>query len=133
VKIQEARQIIRKFVSSRWDTEKLCAVLAFCEDGKMGYIHSYCCLLGVDSAKVIHEASMCPDLASHWDCYYVLHAGPESVAESAYWMLGVHGSRPEYFQQNRDREFSAILRSVIAEREIQESVKERSVEMSVLA
>jgi hypothetical protein len=51
--LQEAKRIIRKLIGG-WSDQKLAAVYAFNQDGKMSFFHACNCLVGVHSSEVLH-------------------------------------------------------------------------------
>lgn len=105
------REIVKRFVASRWDDEKIAHVYAFNEDGKMSFINSCACLIGVDSSRVLHNRS--------WACllrrenhYHIARRNPVArEAELAYLELG------DCHRKARRRIFGEILREIMAERE----------------
>lgn len=128
MELSEARQIVREFVS-RWSAQKLFDVLAFAQDGKMDYVLPCCCLLGVSTAIVLHEWIQgltgnvnCPDWEGHMAAFDASKFAGDGNVEQAYLILGYpleysNEDRRSIDQILRNREFIAILESVIAERE----------------
>lgn len=131
--ITEARSIVKDFVS-QWSDFKIASVLAFAEDGKMEYVEPCNCLLGVHCSDVLHAWEQgpngnetCPDWDEHMRRFSVARE-VDRKAELAYLRLGfIDKDDSEYGgddsdpseQKRRDREFIAILNSVIAERDAQ--------------
>jgi hypothetical protein len=121
MKLEEAKKIVKEFVS-HWTDQKLCEVLAFCEDGKMRY-YSWCgCLLGVASSRVLH--TFCYDPVHYID--YKRNYLGAAIAERAYFhMAGDAKAIPGFLssatdiwhQKERDVNLIAILKEVLQERE----------------
>jgi hypothetical protein len=111
--IAAATETVNSFIHS-WSEQKLCDVLAFCEDGRMDFDKLCCCLLGVASSQVLHiECNQ--DVTSQNHHYMVLRReNPEAIAaEEAYYLLG----GPLDDQQSRDAHLCKILRAELARRE----------------
>ena len=107
VNIKKARAIVAAYIKP-WSTDKICQVIAFCEDGKMDAFHTCSCLIGVDSSSVLHESEDECAEGPHYRLrrwYYE----PAVEAEFAYIKFGD--------QRTRDRELIAILRDELAARE----------------
>jgi hypothetical protein len=135
--LTEARAVVKEFVS-QWPTDKICAVQAFCEDGNMRYSSCCSCLIGVASSDGLHQH--CLSSPGHYLAYREKHGDPNRrdwlgypriLAEQAYWRLGVSGDYSEVVgdQNLRDREFIAILKQVLAERESNQS-EEQAVNLT---
>jgi hypothetical protein len=108
------RQVVKDFVS-QWNTEKICQVMAFAEDGHMDYLNPCSCLIGVHSSDVLHDVQCEEGHYNRW--VYGSGYRPGAVTpENSYMMLGC-GS--EYFstQYSRDRILVEILKEILAERE----------------
>jgi len=105
------REIVKRFVASRWNDEKIAHVYAFNEDGKMSFVNPCACLIGVDSSQVLHKWS--------WGCllrrenhYHIARRNLIALeAERAYLALG------DFHRKARRRIFGEILREIMAERE----------------
>src|SRR5580704_7531548 len=125
--INNARAIVRDYISD-WTEEKLCQVLAFCQDGKMQFCDSCSCLLGVASSDVLHTSADKHGLPGHDSAYFkdilyntshyvkALQTGIGSLAEKAYQCIADLTEPDETRSAVRDREFIAIIESVLAER-----------------
>lgn len=111
---------ITKFIQ-RHEDQKLCDVLAFCEDGHMRYSNMCCCLLGVFSSEVLHTG------ASLWQpCdreHYHRYANDPvaKAAEFAYYELGLvflHNNRciAEDDQSVRNSYLQEVLRDELERR-----------------
>ena len=130
MEITHARQVVRHFVSG-WTTQKLCEVLAFAEDGKMDAMNVCQCLLGVASSDQLHESKDCPKphhFVRYGDDYNARNT------ELAYYSLDEAGGCLTNYngvQLLIDREFIAILRQVLAEREALNSAIHEPKEFAV--
>ena len=101
---------IRRYVEG-WADQKLCAVMAFAEAGKMDYRNFHCCLVGVASSTTLHVGSRgCTCLFNNEK-----HTNPLAMpAEGDYIHLAWrHG------QKAIDRRLVAIIKDILAERECQ--------------
>jgi hypothetical protein len=110
------RQIVKDFVS-QWNTEKICQVMAFAEDGHMDYLNPCSCLIGVHSSDVLHDVQCEEGHYNRW--VYGSGYRPSAVtAENSYMMLGsATGASVFIGQSSRDRVFVEILKEILAERE----------------
>lgn len=52
-----AKRAIRVFIRAHWPDQKLAEVYAFNRDGKMSYLDSCCCILGVTLADTLHNSA----------------------------------------------------------------------------
>lgn len=126
------REIVKQF-AARWPDEKLAAVFAFNQDGKMRWSDSCCCLLGVDGSDVLHqeENGICPvdvDFIGHYamarsmDAFLAPLSGEKiHTAEEAYYLLAS-------FPVERNRIFGEILSELMAERA---AAREQPVEVTI--
>jgi hypothetical protein len=134
MKLQEAKRIIRKLIGG-WADQKLAAVYAFNEDGKMSYFGTCNCLIGVHSSEVLH--TVCRDAEGFQSGHYADAIGGLQREEAAYLILGgTYGDAikeacapeavkeacaPEAVRAERRRlrqvRFSAILRAEMRRRQ----------------
>lgn len=136
MELSNAIETVRDYVTS-WSTQKLCGVLAFCEDGKMQFNNSCCCLLGVASSTNLHQNCFSdgylPGLFEVMDMHYMqekILPGAET-AERAYLWMGYYmpdGRRAmntldlQGNQKYRDHHFAAMILDLLAEREPESEV-----------
>lgn len=99
--------------------QKLCDVLAFCEDGRMNSRNGCRCLLGVFSSAVLHDHCLHPlHVPGHY--YTLKETRGASTAEAAYIRLGAEAEELMFRaegQKLRDHHFLKILRAELARRE----------------
>lgn len=118
--LDSAKSIVKQYVAG-WTDQKLAEVMAFCEDGRMNYDNTCCCLIGVSSADNLHRANIAKPYTGEPACmdghYFRLKFGTkhtaQSWAETAYLFLG----GVENLQSTRDRHFLEILHTIMEERE----------------
>jgi hypothetical protein len=120
--IEVARREVKDFVST-FDDQKLAEVLAFAEDGKMDHMNTCCCIRGVFSSTNLHvEYCSEPGHYARLDAY--------EAEDGYFWLDGYNGVYKES-QELRDREFIAILKQVMAEREAKREATSTTVDAPV--
>lgn len=96
----------------RLSTEKLCGVLAFCEDGKMDMFNACCCHVGVLSSANLHVECF----ESHYTAAKC--EKPEMLEEEYAYMLLGWGELDGFSVQARiDSRYLELLRAELASRE----------------
>jgi hypothetical protein len=102
----------------RYSDQKLCDVLAFCEDGRMNYRLFCNCLLGVFSSSVLHVQACTHDTDPPHHYHRLKLLDPLAApAESAYHWLGEQGEDRSLEQQHRrDCYLMEVLRMELTRR-----------------
>lgn len=89
--LQQAEQLITEFLQEHYTDEKLAALLAHAEDGKLAYM-SCCCLVGFPFAD--HAPQGENELVP--SCHPTrVNGNPLPLADFAYWCLGSEGEDDE--------------------------------------
>lgn len=113
------REIVKKFVSDHWSDEKICAVMAFNQDGKMKFSNTCSCIIGVHTSDVLHDECCSVDHYSKakkmaWS------RGDDSLSrlEEAYACLSAGAELNDTeVQEKMDEILHEVLAERIAERE----------------
>jgi hypothetical protein len=111
--IEWSTTTVKRFVAFEWTDQKLAEVLAFAEDGKMGFWRPCNCLIGVHGSANLHRS--CQD--AHYARSKRINPRLQTV-ETAYRCLGLK-TDSSWIARNsiRQRRFIAILHEVIADRD----------------
>jgi hypothetical protein len=127
--LRKSKQMIREWVRTHFSDEKLASVLAFNEDGKMGFRSPCSCLMGVTYSDHLHLGYDCQhehywrarreDLAQMGRLAALLFPSGMGKAEKAYCFLGFSAAFRNCFGDDevRRRRFSALLRAEMRRRD----------------
>ena len=126
--LRKSKQVIREWVRTHFSDEKLASVLAFNEDGKMGFRNPCGCLMGVTYSDRLHLNQDCrhehywrarrEDLAQTGRFASLLFPSGMGKTEKAYYFLGFSATFRNCFGDDeiRRRRFSALLRAEMRRR-----------------
>jgi hypothetical protein len=116
--LRKAKHDIRAFIRMHWDDEKLAAVYAFNQDGKMDLHNACSCVLGVTLAATLHHERCGPLFTDmHYSVAKFLPGARE--AEMGYVKFRsccVEGRTVDEWPGIAQRRLSAILRAEMRRR-----------------
>jgi len=106
-------EILTGFMQTHYSDEKLAALLAHAEDGKLSF-HSCCCFVGIPTANHALRGSLVNEELGDTSHYNELVESPDRAAvEIAYYSLAAGAwndpERDAYFAERRDTERRAKL------------------------
>jgi hypothetical protein len=126
--LRTSKQVVREWVRTHFDDQRLASVAAFNADGKMSFRNPCGCLMGVTHSDSLHSGNYC-DRKHYWfarkqdlaQTRFLAALFPSSrigKAEKAYNFLGFSASFSHCFGDDdlRRRRFSAVLRAEMRRR-----------------
>lgn len=116
MEFKEAKSHIRSFMQAHYSDERLAEVLAFCQDGKFGYV-SCCCFIGAANAQHALRENYTPmedGSDSHLDQARMLDGG--MLAEAAFFHLADEAIGIDYHATRR-RILIPMIRAEMRRRE----------------
>ena len=127
--LRNSKQVVRGWVRTNFDDQKLASVAAFNSDGKMSFRNPCGCLMGVTHSDPLHAGDECDrehywrarrqDLAQTRPFAGFFPTSRIGRAEKAYNFLGFSPTFKSCFGDDelRRRRFSALLRAEMRRRE----------------